>query len=152
MRDVIGGSYSAPIMGGSFNGANDVNNAVGARNVYGTASGPTISQRASAMTPFASGSYSQDPNSAGNPDGDRAAAPSGLFGQPLTWWLVMVALLVGLMFVAKKAGQDSEFGNLRLSFYNILTVTLAAAVGIGFLKVVFTRISVPGLSTYIQAL
>lgn len=104
------------------------------------------------MTPYASGSYSQDPNSAGNPDGERAAPTGGLFGQPLTWWAVLAALLFGLMFAAKKAGQDSEFGNLRLSFYNILTVTLAAAVGIGFLKVVFTRVTVPGLSTYIQAL
>lgn len=105
------------------------------------------------MTPWASGAYSQDPDSAGNPDGG-AVAPSGrgLFGQPLTWWAVLAALLFGLMFVAKRAGQDSEFGNLRLSFYNILTVTLAAAVGIGFLKVVFTRVNVPGLSTYIQAL
>src|SRR4051812_29142015 len=124
MRDVIGGGYNLPIMGGSFNGATDVNNAVGMRNVYPTAVGPTISQRASAMTPYASGTYSQDPNSAGNPSDDSAAPTGGLFGQPLTWWVVLAVLLFGLMFAAKKAGQDSEFGNLRLSFYNILTVTL----------------------------
>lgn len=141
--------------GGSFNNLDDVNNRVGARNVYATAPGATISQRGSAMTPFAaSGSYSQDPDSAGNIQADDEApgASGGVLGQPLVWWAVLAVLLVGLMFAAKKAGQGSEFGNIKLSFYNVLTITLAAAVGVGFLKVVFSRFQVPGLTTYIQAL
>ena len=140
--------------GGSFNNADDVNNRVGARNIYPTAPGATIAQRASAMTPYASGSYSQDPDSAGSiqADGEAAPATGGVLGQPLTWWVVLVVLLVALMFAAKRAGQGSEFGNIKLSLYNILTITLAAAVGVGFLKVVFSRFQVPGLTTYIQAL
>jgi hypothetical protein len=143
--------------GGSFNNGGDVNNAVSARNVYATASAPTIGQRVSAMTPFASGSYSQDSDSAGNPNagvvpGVGDDTPGGILGKPLTWWVVLVGLLVALMFAAGRAGKGEGFSNIRLSFYNVLTIALAAAVGIGFLKVVFSRFQVPGLTTYIQAL
>jgi hypothetical protein len=143
--------------GGSFNNQGDVNNAVSARNVYPTANAPTIGQRVSAMTPFAAGgAYSQDPESSGNPNSGVVPgvgdAPGGIMGKPLTWWVVLVGLLVALMFAAGKAGKGEGFSNIRLSFYNVLTIALAAAVGIGFLKVVFSRFQVPGLTTYIQAL
>jgi hypothetical protein len=132
----------------------DVANTVNAGNVYPTA-GKTIGQRGSAMTPYATGAYSQDGKAtapSGAPDNGGANPGGGIFGQPLTWWLVFVALLLGLMFVAKRAGQGAEFGNIKASAYNVAVISLAAAVGIGFLKVVFGRYQVPGLSTYIGAL
>lgn len=136
--------------GGAFMGRGDVNNEVNVRNVYPAAGGPSIGQRGSAMTPYAAGGAQ---GAAGSEEAPGVApAPGGVLGQPLTWWVVLVVLLVGLMFAAKRAGQGTDFGNIRLSFYNILTITLAAAVGIGFLKVVFSRFRVPGLTTYIQAL
>jgi hypothetical protein len=132
----------------------DVNNGVNAGNVYPTA-GKTTGARGSAMTPYATGAFSQDSKAtapSGAPDAGSASPGGGIFGQPLTWWVVILALLVGLMFAAKRAGQGSEFGNIKASVYNIAVITLAAAVGVGFLKVVFGKYQVPGLSTYIQAL
>lgn len=128
--------------------AGDVNNDVSARNVYGSASAPTLGQRGSAMSPYAQmGTGGSTAPSAG-----AAMTGHGVFGKPLTWWVVLAVILVALMFAAKKAGAESEFGNVRASFYNITVITLAAAVGIGFLKVVTGRFQVPGLSTYVAAL
>lgn len=141
----------------SFGGAgydSDVNNGIQAGNVYPLA-GKTIGQRGSAMTPYATGAYSQNGAASapqGVPDTGSAAPVGGIFGQPLTWWVVFVGILGALMFAAKKAGQGSEFGNIKASVYNIAVITLAAAVGVGFLKVVFGKFQVPGLTTYIQAL
>lgn len=133
----------------------DVANEVNVGNVY-PLGGKTIGQRGSAMTPFATGTYSQDGESTAPGDGVPSAGSAnpggGIFGQPLTWWVVFAALLVGLMFAAKRAGQGSEFGNIKASVYNIAVISLAAAVGLGFLKVVFGKFQVPGLSTYIAAL
>lgn len=135
--------------GGDFTFSKDVNNSVSARNVYPTNQSPTSGQRASAMTPFATG--------AGMAGVDEVSDVSdngggGVFGKPLAWWGILLVLLVALMWTAKRAGAGGEFSNIKLSVYNILTIALAAAVGFGFLKVVFTRFKVPGLSTYIQAL
>lgn len=132
----------------------DVNNAVGAGQVYPTA-GATSGQRGSAMTPYATGAFSQNPGAAapsGAPADGGPSGGSGLFGQPLTWWVVFIILLAALMFAAKKAGQGSEFGNIKASVYNIAVITLASAVGIGFLKVIAGKANIPGFTTYIQAI
>ena len=87
----------------------DVNNGVNAGNVY-PAAGKTIGARGSAMTPYATGAFSQDSKAtapSGAPSSGGVAPSGGVFGQPLTWWLVFVALLIGLMFVAKRAGQGA---------------------------------------------
>lgn len=136
--------------GGAYD--RDVNNDVGARNVYGGASGATLGQRSSAMSPYARMGVSSVSGNSDVVDAGASSTGAGLFGKPVTWWIVILALLFALMFVAKKAGQESEFSNVRLSAYNIATITLAAVVGIGFLKVVFGRFQVPGLSTYVAAL
>lgn len=135
--------------GGSFVFSKDVNNSISVRNVYPTASAPTSGQRASAMTPFATGAGMEGVDEVS----DVQANPGGgVFGKPLAWWGILVVLLVALMWTAKRAGQGGEFSNIKLSVYNILTIALAAAVGFGFLKVVFSRFNVPGLSTYVKAL
>ena len=134
---------------GSYGSGRDVNNSVGVRNIYGAASGATTGQRAGAQTPATAGGVGMQDDGTNITD---SVPTGGMFGKPLAWWAVFVVLLVALMWVAKRAGQASEFSNIRLSFYNILTIALAAAVGIGFLKVVFGRFTVPGLSTYVLAL
>src|SRR5258705_909064 len=145
--------YAGLGAGGQFVSRDDVNDRSSQRNVYPTASPTTIAQRGTAMTPYATGAYSQAPNTGNAPDDDAGTANgNGVFGQPIVWWLVLVGLLVALMFVAKRAGQATEFSNIRLSFYNVLTIALAAAVGIAALKVIFGRVQVPGLSTDIAAL
>lgn len=139
---------------GGYGYDSDVNNGVNAGNVYPTA-GKTTGARGSAMTPYATGGFSQDAKAAapsGAPASGGPAPVGGIFGQPLTWWLVFAVMLIGLMFVAKRAGQGAEFGNIKASVYNIAVITLAAAVGIGFLKVIAGKVNLPGFTTYIQAL
>ena len=42
---------------------------------------------------------------------------------------VFLGLLLLLMFIANKLGEDGEFGNIKLSAYNVLIISLAATVG-----------------------
>lgn len=128
-------------------------NAVYARNIYGSASGPTIGNMHSPMTPYEVTPVTQ----AGNTDANGGTAPvnkssaAGFMGQPLSWFLVLIVMLVGLKFVASKLGGDEEFKSIRVSVHNVIIISLAAVIGIGFFKVVFNRWPVPGLTTYINA-
>lgn len=127
------------------------------RDLYPTASGPTTSEIGGANTP-----YTTDPSAALGAAGatsvdDTAAAPSGrtLLGQPITWFVVLIALFVALAWAGKKVGGEAAqtgFSNLKLSAYNILFIGLAAALFVGAMKVVFSRVKVPGLTEYVQAL
>ena len=44
--------------------------------------------------------------------------------------VVFLALLLGLMFLAKRVGTDDDFRSIKPSAYNVLTISLAAIVGI----------------------
>lgn len=132
--------------------AADVNNTVNVRNVYGAAAGPTVAQRGGAATPYVAGGTAA---SGAAPTGPGAGpiAGGGLMGQPFSWWVVLVGLLVGLMFVAQRfGGQADDFKTIRLSIYNIVIISIAAMIGTGFAKIVFTRYRVRGLSEYVMAL
>lgn len=145
------------------NSAADVSNTISARQLYPTARlSATDGVRSSAATPYTSGGYKF-----GNPGNNAAGAVAqsmqsgdgavegnggGILGQPLVWWGVIVALLVGVMFASQKFhAQEGEFKNVRLSIYNIIVITLAAMVGFGFFKVLFGKWQVPGLSQYVHA-
>jgi len=75
----------------------------------------------------------------------------GLTGEPIRWWVIMAALLVGLMWFAKRYDGDGKFANVRLSAYNIFTISLASIIGITLFKHLFTTFPVPGLSTVVLA-
>lgn len=141
-------------------GAN--NNPVAARNIYPSASGPTIAGAASTLSPYdatafggASGSATLDAD--GNATTASAAslasavASKGFLGQPLTWFLLLLVMLVSLRFVGAKLGDAEDFRNIRVTVHNVLIISLASIIGIGFLKVVFNFWKVPGLTTYINA-
>jgi hypothetical protein len=124
-------------------------NTLNARNVYPTFPGATVGGTASAMSGY-SGSEMAYPD-------DVSDVPDAIMNDqtdPATsaaFWVALAALMVGLMFTARKLGQESEFSNLRLSTYNIVVISLAAIVGISFWKVVFAKIQVPGLSRLIAS-
>lgn len=131
-----------------------VDNPTPARNVYPTSPGATTGGASggggvSTMAlPSAAGGPGETP-AAGN---GAMASMGGVIGQPLTWWVTLLILFVVLGFVAKRAGNAGEFSNVKLSAYNILMITLAAAIGIGALKVLTNRFPIPGLSTFIGAI
>jgi len=81
------------------------------------------------------------------------AGPMGLGGASsvLMGGVVLVLLLFVLMFTAKKLGEDGEFKNIKVSFYNALVIGLAAIVAIPLFKFAFSRIPVPGLSPWIAS-
>lgn len=120
-----------------------------AGNVYPTAGGGTLGQRASAMSPATLTTRSG--NGAGASGSDNAAPRGGLLGQPLTWWGLLFAMLLGLMWFAQRSGNDGDFGNIRMSAYNVLTISLAAIIGIGFFKALFGTFRVAGLSEFVEA-
>lgn len=144
-------------MAGLFGG--DVNNTAYVRQVYPEAGGTTVGTAASALTPYTKGAGpSFTPKNTlvdsgrGTVAGGGGGGGGGVASRPLTWWIVLAVLLVGLMWFAERFGSEKEaFKNLRLSAYNILVITLAAMVGLGVVKTVFGRFQVPGLSDYVAA-
>ena len=128
-------------------------NSIAGRSIYPTFGGPTLGTESSAGTAnpvVTSGSGSA--KAARAPSEAQIAAYVGAQGSPLIWFGVMVILLLGLMFMAKRIGGEArEFASIKASFYNVLVISLAAIIGINFFKMVFTKVKVPGLSTLILA-
>jgi hypothetical protein len=134
-------------------------NTVPTRNVYSTAPGATLGVASTAFSPYDMGTSSQsaamqaDGSTASTSDTAAAGAAksSGFLGQPFTWWLILVVLLIALKFVAQKLGDGEEFKSIRVSIHNVVIIALAAIIGIGFFKVIFNRWPVPGLTTFVNA-
>jgi hypothetical protein len=51
----------------------------------------------------------------------------------------------------KKGPTALQFAHMRISVWNIAAVTLMAVIGILVLKVLFSRVNVPGLSDAVRA-
>lgn len=120
---------------------------------YDSGKGASLGLRGTASNVFSGMPEVEAIVETGGPD---VAAPKavGLGGQPNLLWagLVFVALLVALMFTAEKiGGEGAEFRNLKLSFYNVLVIALAAIVGIPVIKYLFVKFKVPGLSQWVAA-
>lgn len=123
------------------------------KDLYPDAGGASTAEIGGAATP-----YTTDAGAAGaaDPSGASTAVPPGrtLFGQPLTWYVVLVAMFLVLGWAGHKlGGREGETGvhNLRLSGYNVLFIGLASLIFLTLAKVVFTKVRVPGLSTVVQA-
>jgi hypothetical protein len=121
-------------------------NTITARNIYPTyGNGQTLGQ-----IPTGVG----DNGDAGpvdvSPDHIDNALAVGATGQPLRWWLALIVVLIALMWTSEKYG-DGTYGNLKLSAYNIFTVTLAALIGFSLFKLAMVKWPVPGLATIVLA-
>jgi hypothetical protein len=135
----------------------DVDNRAYVRQIYPEAGGMTVGTGASPLTPYVAGrSTGFGPKNTLVDSGRGTAtpapggpAPTGT-ARPLTWWIVLALLLVGLMYFSQRFGSEKEeFKNLKLSAYNIIVITLAAMVGFGVFKTVFGKFQVAGLSDYV---
>lgn len=133
------------------------NNPLLTRNVYAGAPGPTIAGTAGSLSPFGGGGTGAATVTPGGVSSTSSAtavqrvAATTFLGQPMTWFLLLLALLISLRFVAGKLGEGEDFKNIRVTVHNVIVISLAAIIGIGFLKVVFNRWPVPGLTNYINA-
>ncbi len=126
-------------------------NTVPARNAYPTFDGGT-SLGDYATSPFAFDGNNQVANDKVSDNAVDKALAVGMAGEPIRWWVSLVVLLIVLMYFSQKFdGGEGNYSNLRLSAYNIVTVTLSAIIGLSIFKVVFTKFPVPGLSTVVLA-
>jgi hypothetical protein len=131
-------------MNGSWGVAND--NGFTGRDVYPTSMGATSAQQVSGSNPGL-------PNRGGGPTGNavETAAQIGGQGNPIVGGLVFLALVVGLMFFAKWAGNTDDFKSIKPSVYNVFTIALAATAGMPVLKYAATKFPIPGVSTWVLA-
>ena len=96
---------------------------------------------------------SPDAAATGN-GGDSAPAPPPL-ADPITTmgWLggglVFAILLVGLMLAASHfGGEESKFGNVKASIYNVFIISLSAFVGLPILRVAAIKSDIHGLTQW----
>jgi hypothetical protein len=121
------------------------NNPVPSSNVYPSDAGNPLAIAASAGSTASVGTSGMGGMNA------TASAGNNVGGSGIAGWVAILVVYLVLSFVAKKAGQAEEFKNIRLSAYNVLTITLAAIIGITLLKVAFTKFQVKGITPLLQA-
>jgi hypothetical protein len=130
---------------GDWNETN--NNGFNFRDVYPTSPGSTVGQNATGGTSAAPGGAVMPTSN----DAVSKAAAIGGQANPVVAGIVFMALVFGLMFLAKRLGTDDDFKSLKPSVYNVVTIALAATAGMPVLKFLATKFPVPGLSTWILA-
>lgn len=120
-----------------------------ARGVYPTMGGGTAASAAGAMTMSTNTVV---------PDDVSGAAPvvsSGssvhMSGNSVWWWFGLLGLLLVMVFVARKAGGEEDFRNVRPTLYNFFAITLTSITGIVGLKVIASKWRIPGASDIILA-
>jgi hypothetical protein len=126
-------------------------NTIPGGNVYpwmNSGSSSSLGDRASGMSSFPGSPVIEDKGAApGTPD------PNSLGGSPsiLIAGLTFVGLLLVLMFVGHQLDGEENFKNIRVSFYNVIVVSLAAIVGIPLMKYLFGKVPIPSLKNWVMA-
>ena len=92
-----------------------------------------------------------DPVTGGATATTGTPSSANMSGKTVWYWLGLALLLVVLVVVARKAGGEEDFRNIRPTAYNFLTITLTAIVGIVGLKVIAAKYHIPGASEIILA-
>lgn len=83
----------------------------------------------------------------GNQLANRATSGSP---SPIMVLLGMVLLLLVIKYLGEWNGTAVDPADLHIGAYNILTVTLAAIIGISSLKLLFNSIQVPGITPLVN--
>ena len=133
------------------NGDAATDNPTSLRDLYAGGGGNTLGVASGAASTVTTSPVGAGPAVSGTAPTAASLSNAGFVGQPLTWWATLIILFLALGIVARKAGNEGEFGNIRASAYNILMITFAAIIGIAGMKALFTRFTVPGISTLVQA-
>lgn len=79
-------------------------------------------------------------------------AQTSFLGQPFAFYLGMFLLLFLFKFLNEhdKSPIGREVSGIHIGAGNVLTITVAAMVGIATAKLIFTRFQVPGLSQFVN--
>jgi hypothetical protein len=126
-------------------------NTVNQRNLYPAALGVTVGQQAGANNQAAIGGVQNATPSAGDSAEVSRAVSIGGQASPAIGALVFIGLIVGLAFLARKIGEETEFRNVRVSPFNVMIISLAAIIGVPVWKYAFTKFPIPGVSTWVQS-
>ena len=129
--------------------AQNIDNGTTLRDTYPTAMGSSTAQLSSGATPGQPGRAT----GAMPMQNDEVTDAAMIGGQvnPLIGGLIFIALVFGLMFLAKRLGPDDDVKSLKPSVYNVVTVSFAAACGLPLLKFAAVKFKIPGVSTWILA-
>lgn len=122
------------------------------RNMSPYAGGQTLSQQASSTNPSIAFNTAKQTRTVEENNPVVNASEVGKKGSPFIVWMVLAILLVAGGLFAQGFGDKSEFGDVRLSFYNVVMITLVAIVGLSGAKFLVTRFPIPGLSSVVLAL
>lgn len=126
-------------------------NTIPGGNVYpwmNSGSSSSLGERASAMSGFPGSPAKEDVAEAGGtPDPNTLGGSTSLLGAGLTF----VGLLLVLMFVGHQLDGKDEFKNIKVSFYNVIVISLAAVVGLPLMKFLFAKIPIPALKNWVMA-
>lgn len=110
-------------------------------NIYPGMGGWSVGEQATAN--MAEAAPPRETASGKTPTGQGAL----LEGQsPLVTFLLVLAFLLLLMWLAHAYGEPGDYSNLRASAYNVLFIGLTAAVFIPILKVIAVRVPGPWTS------
>lgn len=117
-----------------------------ARNIYPTMEGESLGQIATGdeIGPFPAAVE------AGTDELDMALTVGGQ-ANPLIGGLVFLLLVVATMWVMARFGRDGEFANIKGTAYNALVIGWMAILTIPLWKFFFTKLKVPGVSTWVHA-
>jgi hypothetical protein len=120
-------------------------------NVYpwqDSGSSSSLGARASAMSSFPGAPVAEDKAAAGgNPDPNMIGGSTSILAAGLTF----VALLLVLMFVGHQLDGKEEFKNIKVSFYNVIVISLTAVVGIPLMKFLFGKVPIPAIKNWVLA-
>lgn len=87
---------------------------------------------------------------AGTSEIDQALTIGGQ-ANPLVGALVFLLLLVATMWVMHRLGREGDFSNIKASAYNALVIGWTAILTIPVFKFLFTKIKLPGVSTWVHS-
>lgn len=126
-------------------------NVIPGGNVYpwlNSGSSSSLGNRASAMDSFPGSPVKED-----SAEAPGAVQPNTIGGSSsvLVAGLTFIGLLVVLMFAGHALDGEENFKNIKVSFYNVILISLAAVVGLPLLKFLFAKVPISALRNWVNA-
>lgn len=120
-------------------------------NVYpwlNSGSSTSLGNRGSAMSSFPGSPAKEDESEA-----PGTVAPNTIGGSSsmLVAGLTFAGLLVVLMFAGHALDGEENFKNIKVSFYNVILISLAAVVGLPLMKFLFSKVPISSLKNWVMA-
>lgn len=124
-------------------------NSFSLRDVYPTATGSTTAQSGSGSNSnVASPKAAAVDKTASDPVSFASAV--GQSGNIVVAGIVLVALVFGIMMLSEKFGGEGN-NSIKATFFNVMIIGLAAAVGTPIWKYLAVKFPIPGASSWILA-